>query len=170
MQGSSVHHLQHHMNTTRRTLIFGTASGLLWSLVPGYLDQLLKSRADVAAVLTVGVVTGVAVSFVLHQFLVRFNRWVALVVGILSLPAGAFCFGTLFSAAHLLLSYVTGEPHRFVQTGFHPFMSGAQYAVFSMISVFAVFLLPLAVLTTFLLRSALLGGPNKNRGAMSEPA
>lgn len=88
----------------------------------------------------------------------RFNRLVALLLGLVSLPVGSFCFGVIVSVLGLILSYTTGE-QRFVAGGFHPFLAGAQYAVFGVISILGIFLIPGAMLTTFLLRSALLGGP-----------
>ena len=50
---------------------------------------------------------------------------------------------------------------RFAAGGFHPFITGAQFALLSVNPIFGVILAPSAVLTTLLLRSALLGGPER---------
>ncbi len=150
------------MNMTGRIVVFGTASGLLWSLVPGFITELFESPKSIAVVLLVGVLTGVLVSYALYRPLLRRGRWVAFWLGLLSLPTGAFCFGVLLSIAYLLLGCVTGEPDRFLSTGFHPIAAGMQYAAYSVISILGIFLPPLAVLSTFLLRSALRGGTNRS--------
>jgi len=82
------------------------------------------------------------------------GRLGVLLLGILALPLGGFCFGVCLSLvrAGAGISASSGDDQ------FTPLTLGAEYAVFSVISLFAVFLIPLAVLTTFLLRAVLLRG------------
>lgn len=148
------------MRTTARIVLFGTMSGLVWSLAPALLGDLFSSLAEVVTIVTASILTGISVSFALYRPLMRFSRRGALLLGIVSLPAGGFFFGVFASIVGLVGSDATGEPNRFVAAGFHPFIAGAQYALLSVISIFVVILAPSAVLTTLLWRSAL-GGPQR---------
>jgi hypothetical protein len=141
------------MRTTTRVLCFGTISGLIWSVVPGILSELFRSSRETATVLISGVLTGVVVSLSLEAPLVKFGRWSGFVFGLLSLPLGSFAFGVLISLVQLAASKLTGGEYRFVSYGFNPFQTGFGYALVSIISVFALVLFPLAVLTTLLLRA-----------------
>jgi hypothetical protein len=82
----------------------------------------------------------------------KFNRGHTLLLGILALPAGAFCFGVCIPFVCLIAHLVTGENFGNFPSGddrFMPLTEGATYALLSVISVFAVILFPLAVHTTF---------------------
>jgi len=143
------------MNTPARVFTFGLVGGLVWAVIAGVLDELFRSRGETLTVLTSGVMSGVAVSFILFVPLARFGRLGGVLLGIASLPLGAFVFGVLASVVQWLAGQLTGETYRFIAYGFTPWRSGAELALLSMISIFAFFLFPLAVLTTFLLRAIL---------------
>ena len=138
--------------------MFGILSGVIWSAVPGTLSELFRSPGETATVIVAGGLAGVLVSLALKPVLARFGRWAALWLGILSLPFGAFAFGVFISLVQWLVREFTGVAYRFVEQRFNPFQAGAEYAVFSVISVFAIILFPLAVLTTFLLRAVIVSG------------
>jgi hypothetical protein len=134
--------------------LFGLLSGLLWSLVPGTLANLFESRANVPATLLAGIVAGILTSLALASVLGRFGRILAVVLGLLSLPLGAFIFGfALEIIAHFFSTLSSGD-----RTFLQPWRLGLNYAVLSVISIFAVGLFPMAVLTTFFLRRVILRG------------
>ena len=140
------------MSTPLRVLAFGVVSGLIWSLVPGTLSELFRSPGETATVIVSAVLSGIVTSFTLAAALARFKHVAAIFFGLLSLPLGAFAFGVLLSLVQWLVREFNGVAYSFVEPEFAPFTAGAEYALLSVISVFAFVLFPLAVLTTFLLR------------------
>ena len=131
-----------------RIVLFGTLSGLLWSVIPGTLNNLFTTGSEVATTLGTGVVAGVVTSALLTPFVLIRGRCLTIVLGLLSLPLGAFVFGAALA--------LTGQFFKFpaaAQVLVDPWILGAQYALLSVISIFALGLFPLAVLTTLLLRT-----------------
>lgn len=154
----------------RRLLIFGLGYGAIWSLVPGALGDLLRSPLQAATVLGAGMLTGTVVTLALALVLKRLNGWQAAVLGILSLPIGAWVFGLLISCAHWIILQLSGVHLRFVTEieevpgyAWAPFEAAFQYAFFSSFTVFAFALFPLAILTTLHLWKAVSAAlPNDN--------
>jgi hypothetical protein len=146
------------MNTTSRVLIFGVVSGLVWSLVPGLLSELFESPGETATVLGSGAITGVVISLALRPLLAKFGRGGALGFGVLSLPVGAFIFGVIISLIQFAIKALVGISYRFADGGGHPILAGLGYAFMSVLSIFAVVLLLLAVLSTFCLRALIVRG------------
>lgn len=140
------------MNTTALITLFGALSGLVWSVVPGFICDLFKSRSEVIAVLIAGVLSGMAVSLLLSLPLRRLSPGCGFLLGALALPLGGFCFGVSISFVHLAASHIKSVAHIFAQHPFAPLTQGTSFAVLSVISVFAVVLFPLAIYTTFVLR------------------
>ncbi|MEJ0089616.1 MAG: hypothetical protein WDM80_07730 [Limisphaerales bacterium] len=143
------------MSTTVKVIVFGVVNGLLWSLAPGGLNNLFLSK-DAALVCIAGMLTGIAVSLALKAPLTRFGRGWALIFGLVSLPLGAFIFGVIFSILDVS-AWLNGSQYGI----FNVFLIGGYYALLSIISIFAIILLPLAVLTTFILRSVIHSGKNQ---------
>jgi hypothetical protein len=137
------------MNAAQRIGTFGLVSGLIWSVAPGVLMDGFSTRADVITTLMASVVAGVASSAILAPFVARLGRAVVVVLGLLSLPLGAFAFGFSLTLIYQLLPGLTNG----TRPSDHPLSQGLFFAFLSTVSVFAVGLFPLAVLTTFLLRS-----------------
>jgi hypothetical protein len=146
------------MNTNLRVLTFGVVSGLIWSVIPGLLSELFRSTGETVTVLVSGILTGALTSFALRAPLAKCRRQTAILLGLLSLPFGAFAFGVLTSLVQWVVRELTGTSYRFVAHDFSPFHTGISYAVLSAVSIFAFVLFPLAVLTTFLLRAMVLSG------------
>ena len=144
-----------HMSTSFRVLSFGVISGLLWSLIAGFIGELFRSPGESVTVIVSGVLSGVIVSFALVAPLAKSSRGKTILLGALSLPLGAFVFGVLLSLVQWLVREFGGTAYRNVANEFAPFTAGFEYAVLSVISIFAVVFFPLAVLTTFLLRRVL---------------
>jgi hypothetical protein len=142
------------MRTPARVLVFGFVSGLLWSIVPGILGELFSTRADVPATIVAGVVAGVVTSAVLALLVARFDRGLTIVLGLLSLPLGAFVFGFTLALISRLLPSLTSGTRAFID----PWTLGFNYAGLSVISIFAIGLFPLAVVTTLLLRAFIVRG------------
>jgi hypothetical protein len=140
-------------------------SGLIWSLVPGALSELFRSPGETATVVVSGVLSGILTSFALAAPLARFGRGPVILFGALSLPLGAFAFGVLLSLVQWLVREFSGTGYRFVAHEFASLTAGIQYAVSSVISVFAFVLFPLAVLTTFLLKRAIHSGHSHEHAA-----
>ena len=153
------------MSTTARITIFGALSGLIWSVVPGFICDLFKSRSEVIAVLIAGVLTGIVVSLLLSRPLRRLSRRGSLWLGALALPLGGFCFGVSISFVHLAASHIKSVAHIFGQYPFAPLTQGVSFAVLSVISVFAVVLFPLAIYTTFVLRRFIIHGTRHENAA-----
>jgi hypothetical protein len=135
------------MNVTWKVIIFGVISGLIWSVIAGILCDLFQSNADGVEVVIGGLLTGVIVSLSLKSFLRKVGKGLTLVIGLFSLPFGAFVFGLVFSMLHPSGAFV--DSHYGISNALQV---AVEYAILSVISIFAIFLLPLAVLTTFVLR------------------
>ncbi len=140
------------MSTLKRTILFGTVSGLMWSIVPLTVSELWSSVGQTVSVLVAGSVTGVCVSLIICQPLCRINSKVVH-LGFYSLPLGGFLFGVIVSFTQLGAKLLTGASYRYLEHGFHPFLTGAQWALCSVFSAFGFVLVPLAVGTTYLLRN-----------------
>jgi hypothetical protein len=133
------------MSIPTRIIIFGICSGLAWSLAPGiYGGLFFDPHSPLALILVTCATIGVFVSAMLAWPLLKANHWViTLLLGILALPIGAFCFG-FFDCL-------------FESSQDNPFRIGLMYAFWSTLwPYFAVVLVPSAVLTTFLLWKCLL--------------
>jgi uncharacterized membrane protein len=137
------------MKTLARILVFGVVSGLLWSAAPGVLAGHFSSRADIPATIVAGILSGVVTSAILGTVVTRFGRGLTVVFGLSSLPLGAFAFGCGLALITQFIPGLAGSTGALVE----PWILGINYALLSVISVFAVGLFPLAVGTTLLLRS-----------------
>jgi hypothetical protein len=137
------------MSTRAKVITFGITSGLIWSVVPGSLNDLFHSEESIL-VITAGALTGIAVSLALKVPLTKLGRWPTLLLGLLSLPFGAFIFGVIFSLLDLS-NWLDGSQYGI----FNVFLIGGYYALVSVVSIFAVILFPLAVVTTFTLRAVI---------------
>ena len=147
------------MGTLPRILTFGSLSGLTWSVVPGILDERFSNRADLPAVLIAGLVSGIATSIALGAVVARTGRWLTVVLGLLSLPFGAFVFGFSLALLGKFLPALTSGSRGFPE----PWNLGFTYALLSVVSVFAMGLFPLAVASTFLLKRFVLHGSKAPR-------
>lgn len=137
-----------------RIVLFAVSVGLLWSLAPGGLNEQFR-LAGTPAVLIASGLTGVFVSSVLYKPLMKCGRLGAFFLGIAALPLGAFCFGVCESVIYLIKEFHTGTGITPGDDRYMPIALGAEYAVLSVISAFAVILVPLATLTTFFLRAVI---------------
>jgi hypothetical protein len=146
----------------RVVLLWGAIYGALWSLAPGILGELLRlsKPGEAVTVILTGILTGVLVSVTLAPLLPKTKRWHAAILGVISLPLGAWLFGFLISWCHWSVMKLTGVHYRFVMPiveppgyVFAPLHAAKDYALFSTLSPFALVFIPLAVLTTLHLRS-----------------
>ena len=97
--------------------------------------------------------SGVLTSFALRPHLEKVRKRTALIVGVISLPIGAFLFGFFLSVAQWAM----------LDRDFSPFSCGVEYMVFSMITYLTIALVPLSVVTSFLLRAVIdFGGRHEN--------
>jgi hypothetical protein len=140
------------LNTTTRTVLFGIVSGMIWSalaenLISGDEFKSYESAIAVGA----GVLTGILVSFMLKSRLAKCGRMATFGFGLLSLPTGAFFFGVLNSLGQFIATRITGIEYPSFSSD--PIENGITLALLSVISLLAVILFPLAVFTTFLLRT-----------------
>ena len=135
------------MNTTVKVISFGVISGLIWSVIPGVLGDLFRSGAESIEVIIAGLLTGIIVSLALKSPLQKFGKAGTLIIGLLSLPFGAFVFGFIFSVLQPSGSFIDS------QYGIsNALQIAVEYAILSVISIFFIVLLPFAILTTFVLR------------------
>jgi hypothetical protein len=132
-------------------LFWGAIYGTLWSLAPGVLSELLSVArpGEAMTVVLTSILTGVLVSAALAPLLPRTKHWHAAVLGVLSLPLGAWLFGFLISWCHWGVMKLTGIHYRFVMEIVEP----PGHALYSTLSPFGLLLIPLAILTTLHLRS-----------------
>lgn len=136
------------MNKLLRIVIFGAFSGSVWSLAPGVLGDLFSDRADIPGTFIAGILAGVLTAAMLSLPITRFGRTGTLVLGVVSLPVGAFVFGLSLALVSRIAPALTSHVH--------PWSSAMSFAVLSVISVFAVVLFPLALVTTHLFRKVIL--------------
>jgi len=134
-----------------RILVFGMFSGIVWSLIPGALSEILSPAGQAVTVFLSGAATGVVVSLFLSACLPRVSRKGRIFLAAYSLPVAAFTFGFLITLAHLCVEAVFGVSYRFRTwalgpTFLTPFLSGYSYASYSII--LSPVLLPLAFFTS----------------------
>jgi hypothetical protein len=155
----------YHVSLRRVILLWGAIYGALWSLAPGILSELMRlsKPGQAATVILTGILTGVLTSSALAPLLARATRWHAVVLGVVSLPLGAWLFGFLISWIHWVVMRLTGVHYRFVMQivespgyDFAPLQVAKQYALFSTWSPFGFVLIPLAILTTLHLQRSIL--------------
>jgi len=105
-----------------------------------------------------GIASGIIVSLLLSFPLRRVgNRW-SLVFGVGALPLGAFFFGLLQSILHPISGYGINAGEM-VEYHNSPIGMGFGFAVLSVFSIFTPLFLPLAILTTYLLRLVMFRSP-----------
>jgi hypothetical protein len=143
---------KHLVSVPARLVFFGCCAGLVWSLAPGILDKLFYGRG-VVPTLIASVLTGVFVSMVLYRPLENSGVIGAFCWGLLALPIGSFCFGVFLSVILIVASICHRAAIPPGNDLFMPLKLGEEYAVFSLITVCAYFLFPLAVITSFVLRA-----------------
>jgi hypothetical protein len=141
------------MKTRTRVCVFGLIAGLVWSVIPGILLEQFKSFSETMVVLASGAITGLLISIGLYVPLRKIKSWAgfffgSLFLGIIALSLGAFLFGVLSSIMETALK---GLPSYFDES-FTPFSEGFFLAAMSTISFYGIVLLPLAMVTTFLLK------------------
>jgi len=138
------------VNLWPKIIAFGALVGLAWSFVPGALSELFRGAGQTITVVVSGIFTGATVSLLFKRPLSSLGPSGAFALGVASLPLGGFVFGVVISCTHVLVRLLTGVQYRFAYD-FSPFRAGIEYAVMSCISVFTIVLLPMAILTTYLL-------------------
>src|SRR5579859_3711878 len=145
------------VGTRTAIVVFGTGSGLIWSVIGGGFISGNMSSGEDATVLGAGVITGILVSFMLKPVLSRCGCFATVGCGLLSLPVGAFAFGFIASLMQIAVEAITGVSYS-LTASFNPIEAGVVFALVSVMSILAVIYLPLAVLTTFLLRAVIIRG------------
>ena len=132
------------MSNPTRIVIFGTSSGLVWSLAPGLLGGLFfDSLIPLPLMLVTCALIGVFVSLLLALPMLKRRHWsIALPLGVVALPIAGFLFGLFFSL--------------FQNSGESPLRIGLSFAFYALGPLFAIILVPCSVLTTLLLRKCLL--------------
>lgn len=143
-------------------LAWGAGGGVLWSLVPGFLSELLHPPGQAATVVLSGALTGLLLSAGMAPLLVRARRWQVVVLGLVSLPLGAGSFAWFLTWSHLAVLKVTGvhfrgvmeivEPPGYI---FDPIGSFWWMAEMSLHPMPGLICLPLAILTAIGLRRQL---------------
>jgi hypothetical protein len=145
------------MSNTIKTILFGIVSGLIWSLIvfPNPGDFFGPSRQDsIFIVLSLGIATGIAVSFVLKAPLAKYGKLCGLSLGFLALPLAGVVFGFLF----VLYAMLVGD----FKVSLGDFFSSLLFILYGALG-FAkskFYLLPVSILTTFLLRMVVRSGNN----------
>ena len=89
-------------------------------------------------------------SWILAVAVPRVSRGKRFVLGLFSLPVGAFTFGVAISFVHLAVETFFGISYRFIVHDFGPIRSGMGYAWGSTLWYPAFVLVPLAVFTSWL--------------------
>ena len=146
------------MSTRAKVITFGIISGLIWSVIPrgaNGLNELFHFNEPVLIILAgliAGAMTGVAVSLALKASLIKSGWRRTLLFGLISLPLGAFIFGTV---SILLSESLKGYQHGFFDTIVLAGYCGFVGIVFPFLSVYGIILFPLAVITTFALRAVI---------------
>jgi hypothetical protein len=147
------------MTTIGRITIFGAVSGLVWTLVLVVLmPGLIQSSGEAIEVFACGITSGVIVSLLLSYPLRRVGSNWSLAFGVGALPLGAFFFGLLRSILQPSSGYVINAGQ---MVEYHDSAIGMGFgmAVLSVFSIFTPLFLPLAILTTYLLRLVMLRSP-----------
>jgi hypothetical protein len=134
------------MSIKTRVITFGIISGLLWSVI-AFGFGLFDSTKEFVLASPAGILTGLAVSFILKIPLTKFGRWWTFIFGLISLPLGAFIFGIIFSLL-TLSEWLNGSQYGI----FNAVLIGGGFALISVANLCAIYLFPLAIITTFLLR------------------
>jgi hypothetical protein len=139
-------------------------SGLVWSALVGGFSSNDDSSGEIATVLVAGVITGILVSFMLKSRLSKCGRLATFGYGLLSLPVGAFAFGFITTLIQITVRAFTGVSYS-MSASFNPVEAGVLFALVSTFSILTLVYLPLAVLTTFLLRAIIIRGIRRDNVA-----
>jgi hypothetical protein len=143
------------MSSAFKTTLFGIASGLIWSLIAILLRAqfLFNPDESIFVVLLVGATTGVAVSFALKVPLMKFGKTGGVILGLIALPLGIFIFGFIFA----LFEMIAGSPESFNGTNGFNLITAFKTALYTTFlgCIYSCYLLPLAILTTIILRKVI---------------
>jgi hypothetical protein len=135
----------------RSLTVFGLLAGLIWSLVPWATFGRFQSLESIPLVLVAGLVTGVAMSFLMERLIRGLRRNGSIVVALATLPIGAFVYGVVTWAV------VTAVPELYPGRGpvpaGGPITAGGSFVLgLVMAWPLTVLLMPAAAWTTYQLR------------------
>ena len=137
------------MSTNAKVIAFGITSGLLW-VAFSFGFVLFDSVKNFVLASFAGILSGLAVSFLLKVPLSKLGCWWTLFFGLIALPLGAFIFGIVFSIFNFS-EWLNGSQYGI----FNAVLIGGDFALISVANVCAIYLFPLAIITTFLLRAVI---------------
>ena len=145
------------MNVPARISLFGACSGLVWSFAAIFCSA--RGTEVVEAFPAIGAMTGIVVSFALYYPLLKVGRRMTLILGVLALPLGTFCFGVCYQLLSTLWKFHQGSPFSFGDVLYGPIYFGFLYmylaTVTCIFSYYGLILFPSAVVTTYLLRATI---------------
>ena len=149
-------HLLGHMNTFARILTFGLLSGLLWSVGLFVISMMFGgSSAEKLLVVVAGIIAGVIMSAILAPLVTRVRVRASVILGLLSLPVGAFVFGYSFA---LMTRFTPNLKFGWHVMPLEPWAFGLRNALGCVSTWLAFGLFPLASVTTVLLRKYIMQG------------
>jgi hypothetical protein len=147
------------MKTRARIWIFGTLAGLVWSIIPGILLDMFTSVGEIITILIAGAITGLLVSTALYFPLGKVKSWSGFLLGIFSLPFGAFVFGIFYFIGEMAKEGIPDSVNYFAPI-YAPLYFGITLAFESAIVLYGILFLP-AILTTILLQRVITSGKNQ---------
>jgi hypothetical protein len=147
---------------------FGGYAGSIWSLAPLALSDLWWPPAQTLTVVVTGAIAGALLATVLAGPL---RRWPSLTLfwALLTLPAAAFLFGVLLSVFQLSIKEALGLDYRFAHGNHTSIEVGVGYVQGLRAYFVGLVLLPIAIWTTYQLKTIVDDASPQNPSNLSNP-
>ena len=143
--------LPSHWSRRRALAVFGLVAGLVWSLVPWATFGRFQSLESIPLALVTGLVTGVAMSFLIAGLLRAVRRTGSIVVALGTLPIATFVYGVSTWAVLTVMPEL--YPGRGSVPAGGPIVAGGTFVLGLLMAwPLTVLLVPVAAWTTYQLR------------------
>ena len=135
-----------------RAILLGSAFGIVWSLIPGFFSEIIRSPIDILPIFISGAVAGAIVSIVVWKF-ENINIIGSILLSPLLLMLGGGSFG--FALDNIGLFFESSEAYSRISNSSPNAATFVSYSFYWLIPPICFLVVPLSALSTWLTHKAL---------------